>query len=364
MNWTKVRFALLSKRFVGQMLVWLFYGKLSKYTSARFGGHDFDFEIDRQIKVFLPDHKLGLAQYKRLKADIIWSYYRFGATPVEYFLFDFSHCSAKRRAQFLTTKHKDDVMRKLVGMGDKGWKMLEDKYKFYLNFKNFFGRDVLLMNADTQENGFLTFVEKHPSFMVKPLDGQCGKGIERMCVADFNDDAHKLFCSLHQEDRAYLIEEVIKQCAEFSAINASSVNTVRLPTFMNKSGFHVLKPFFRMGRNGSVVDNANSGGVFCVVDEETGMLLTDAMDKQGRFYERHPDSHHQLKGWVIPKWNELLEFAFKIHNTISWYPYVGWDFALTENGWVLIEGNWGQFVTEYADKEGIKERFDAMFDAL
>ena len=23
--------------------------------------------------------------------------------------------------------------------------------------------------------------------------------------------------------------------------------------------------------------------------------------------------------------------------------YVGWDFALTDNGWVLIEGNWGQF---------------------
>jgi hypothetical protein len=38
--------------------------------------------------------------------------------------------------------------------------------------------------------------------------------------------------------------------------------------------------------------------------------------------------------------------------------YIGWDFTLTEKGWVLIEGNWGQFVGQYIDKEGIKKQFD------
>ena len=44
------------------------------------------------------------------------------------------------------------------------------------------------------------------------------------------------------------------------------------------------------------------------------------------------------------------------------YPYIGWDFALTQNGWVLIEGNWGQFLSEFSDREGIKESFDKLFD--
>ena len=39
------------------------------------------------------------------------------------------------------------------------------------------------------------------------------------------------------------------------------------------------------------------------------------------------------------------------------HSYIGFDFALTEKGWVLIEGNWGQFVSQYNDKIGVKDQF-------
>jgi hypothetical protein len=42
--------------------------------------------------------------------------------------------------------------------------------------------------------------------------------------------------------------------------------------------------------------------------------------------------------------------------------YIGWDFALTDDGWVLIEGNWGQFLSQYVDKIGLKSKFmDCMY---
>ena len=48
----------------------------------------------------------------------------------------------------------------------------------------------------------------------------------------------------------------------------------------------------------------------------------------------------------------------KIHSLIKDYPYVGWDFALTETGWVLIEGNWGEFVCQQmTNKRGFKQEF-------
>ncbi len=37
--------------------------------------------------------------------------------------------------------------------------------------------------------------------------------------------------------------------------------------------------------------------------------------------------------------------------------YIGFDFAYTPEGWVLIEGNWGQIISQYHNKIGQKERF-------
>ena len=56
-----------------------------------------------------------------------------------------------------------------------------------------------------------------------------------------------------------------------------------------------------------------------------------------------PDSQLPFKGYQIPEWEALLKLAEEIHRTkMPNYPYIGWDFALTPKGWVLIEGNWGE----------------------
>lgn len=36
---------------------------------------------------------------------------------------------------------------------------------------------------------------------------------------------------------------------------------------------------------------------------------------------------------------------------------MAFDFALTPQGWVLIEGNWRQFLSEFVFKEGLKNKF-------
>ena len=46
------------------------------------------------------------------------------------------------------------------------------------------------------------------------------------------------------------------------------------------------------------------------------------------------------------------------------YKYIGFDFALTNEGWDLIEGNWGQFVGQIAAQEGIKNKFDKYLGLL
>lgn len=41
------------------------------------------------------------------------------------------------------------------------------------------------------------------------------------------------------------------------------------------------------------------------------------------------------------------------------HPYIGWDFALScNNGWCVIEANWGQLLCQYVDKQGRKAEFN------
>ena len=127
---------------------------------------------------------------------------------------------------------------------------------------------------------------------------------------------------------------------------------------MTSKGLYILDPFFRTGHEGSIVDNAGQGGVFAVADPLTGILITDGVDESGRYYKEHPDSHLVFKGWQIPYWDDLVEVVKQAHKQFPTQKYIGWDFALNnDNKWILIEGNRGQMVGQYATKKGIRKEF-------
>ena len=314
--------------------------------------------IDANITQYSRCDSLTKDERNSLTIDIVQCYYRYRAHPKEYFMFGFPGMSTKRRKQFLTQRYKDFVMTKYVGLGDKRM-FLEDKWRFYNFFHEYFKRDVICLKSEGDLDNFLHFIEKHPSFIIKPLHGQCGKGIQIIRLTSL-DDPITIFKEILSSGE-YIVEELIKQDKAVSSFNESTVNTVRLPSFYSKNGYHVLKPFLRLGRRGAIVDNAATGGVFSVVDEKTGVLTTDGFDEFGHNYVTHPDSGITIKGFQIPKWDELLKMAEEIHAMVPDQPYIGWDFALSDKGWMLVEGNWGQFMSEWADKEGIKDKFDYYF---
>lgn len=142
------------------------------------------------------------------------------------------------------------------------------------------------------------------------------------------------------------MEEVIRQHERLAMWNDSCVNTVRINSFLNNDKFDILCPFIRTGRKGSIVDNGGQGGIFACIDKETGKICTDGMDEKANTYTNHPDSGIKYKRWQIPYWLELVELAEKCHRNMPRHSYISWDFALTDNGWVLIEGNWGEFVCQ------------------
>lgn len=235
---------------------------------------------------------------------------------------------------------------------------IEDKWGFYLLAKDYFKREAVKVSQGSDIKQFIDFAVRTKRLILKPNDKCIGSGIT---IADVSSekDARKVFGELIEKGGAWIIEERLVQDDRMAQWNESSVNTVRVLSFLNAEGFFIITPFFRTGRKGSVVDNAGAGGVFANIDYVKGIIETDGIDEHGKYYSAHPDSGITFKGWHIPEWNTLLKTVEEIHKTVMpEHPYIGWDFALTKDrGWCVIEANWGQFVNQYIDKKGRKEEF-------
>jgi hypothetical protein len=102
-----------------------------------------------------------------------------------------------------------------------------------------------------------------------------------------------------------------------------------------------------------------SGGMVAGVDEKTGRLCSDGFDEKGNHYLEHPDSGVHVKGWQVPQWEELCRITEQLHRSLpAHHRYVAFDFAHTDKGWVLVEGNWGQLIFNQAGAhKGIRKQF-------
>lgn len=295
--------------------------------------------------------------------DIKKSYYKYLTTPDEYFLFDFNNVKTPSyRESFLTDNFKIRCLLKTISEG-KYVNELCDKYNFYRIAKKYFNRGAMHVDSGTNYEDFDIFTNEYKELFVKPVSDSFGRGARSVRI-ESKENAKKIFHELTSYG-SWIVEERIQQCKETKMWNESSVNSVRLPCFLSNGRFNILGPYFRTGRKGFVVDNGGAGGIFACIDEKTGIITSNGVDEINRYYSKHPDSGLYYKGWVVPRWDELLLLAEQVfRECFPTHNYIGFDFALTDEGWVLIEGNWGQFLGQYNDKVGVKDLFVKYLNGL
>lgn len=311
----------------------------------------------KAFRTFMTEKELAdKVLLKTIWKDMRLSYCRYLVTPDEYFLFDFKNSNKDKKDSFLSDKMRLRLLLKKVG--EKLFvEDLCDKYHLYQIAGDYFKRRVLLLDDDMDRQQFCDFALNVRDLFVKPVSDSFGHGARKEFI-DSYDKALRLYNSLVSSGKVFVVEETIKQCGAFASFNDTSVNTIRIPAFLTKAGFHVLAPVMRIGRKGAIVDNAGSGGIIVNIDAATGTLISDGVDEKGHRYDRHPDSGVRFKGFVIPHWRNLLKLVEKVHkDKMPAHMYIGWDFTLSDNGWILIEANWGQFLSQYVDHQGVKSDF-------
>lgn len=138
----------------------------------------------------------------------------------------------------------------------------------------------------------------------------------------------------------FIVQGAVRQSEKMAELNPTSLNTIRIMTYWSKNdGVVPVFAVVRMGRSGSVVDNASIGGLYCGVNPD-GTLKEYA-------YTMHPFSAHAktdsgvvLKDFVVPKFEELKAKAVELHSHLPYTKLIGWDLCVdSENEIELVEIN-------------------------
>lgn len=267
--------------------------------------------------------------------DMLWCLLKYGARPIDYTRFEFHRKSARERDRYMTIHRFFKICKKLgivLGEGIYGNKSNE-----YRAFANFIKREWMEVGPQTDENEVREFIAKHKIVIAKPNTGEQGHGVMKIC----EDDTAAIDFLLKSKDGiSFVMEECLENAPEISKINPTSLNTIRATTFIDKKGsLHILSIILRVGAPGAHVDNWGSGGVGYNFDLTTGTCNCLGIDKKNNKYLSHPGSNVKMVGFELPHYSELLEYVRSLTSVIPTAKYVGWDIAITPNGFDLVEMN-------------------------
>jgi hypothetical protein len=271
-------------------------------------------------------------------------------------LYDLIHKNAK---EYLP----DSIRYKISLNTNTGyWPILHDKLIFYKFIKDELPTPEIL--AVIFEGKFLTLSKEFDIFNIlksddeyvfKPLQGGKGNGImfirkqnDKPCIErgegciPLNENSLK---KLIEKTNQYGIFRYYSQHSLLSCIYPKSANTIRMVTMwdIDKNVPFIFIALLRIGWDGSKpFDNFSQGGLVAKIDENTGLLSEwKRRSENGSIDEGdiHPNTLEPIKGKIIPHWNNIKNKILNYVEHNSFLDYVGWDILVTENDFVVIEGN-------------------------
>ncbi len=166
-------------------------------------------------------------------------------------------------------------------------------------------------------------------------DSGRGGGIKIWKESDGRD---RLVQIIKSAPRDYLAQEFIRQHKDLEAINPSSVNSIRIVTFLWNNKIDFLVAYLRMGFPGSEIDNVCAGGC-CSAVRRDGTLVGYALNRSAEKIYEHP-SGFRFEGFKVPSWEKVVKVAIKMHQKMGNFRLISWDIAVAEDGEpIFIEMN-------------------------
>lgn len=266
--------------------------------------------------------------------DILVCAAKYGAGYYDYLMFGFYDMNGRQRDTYLTRVRNKKIMDL---MNDPAFSdEFDDKLRFNKTFAAYLGRKTLNGETATEEE-LAEFLRGQEAIFAKINHGDCGRGVEKLYVKDFDSPAAML--AYIREHGLVVLEHVLPQHEDMARLHPSSVNTMRILTDLVDGQVHIAYITVKMGRGSGVCDNSGQGGILCRVDPQSGKIISPATDDYFNVYEKHPDTGIVLQGYQLPMVDRAAAMAKEAALVFPQVGHVGWDMAITPTGPAIIEGN-------------------------
>lgn len=200
-------------------------------------------------------------------------------------------------------------------------------------------------NIITKEEAAKRCVE-YKRFLIKPsIDSGEGRLIKFYDNEELT--AEGMLRAFDEMGCNFLAQEVISQHPAISALNASSLNTVRIVSFLFEGEVHVLSSILRIGASNSRVDNVGAGGYACPIQAD-GRLNKLAVNRKSDWVEEN-ENGLRFDSVVVPGYGKAVETVKKLHRRLAHFKIIGWDIGINaEDEPVLIEFNTNPGQNQYS----------------
>jgi len=263
----------------------------------------------------------------------LYSFRMHGFSCENFFSYELHHRTLAEADQFIGWSYRKKIEE---ACNKKEYRIyFSNKTLFNKTFKKHIKRDWLDARTCSFEE-FCIFTERHPRFIAKPYSSTRGMGVR---IIEHDKSVERLFLECQKEN--LIVEEIVENHRSIQEFCSTTLNTVRINTLITADGIPIVfAAGIRLGRENAVVDNHAAGGLIAVVDVETGVIISDGMDKTHTLYDKHPDSQKSIRGFQIPVWDSVIKMSLEAAELVPQIRLVGWDIAIkSDNTIELIEGN-------------------------
>ena len=289
-------------------------------------------DYKNMIKIAKNISKKIKKNYILILFDMVRCGFKYQAGYYDYQEFEFYNLNKKQRETYLTRGKNNEIIKKFNEKSK--FYIFDNNDEFYKTFNKFLKRKWMELDGNNKDE-FVKFFFFFKIAIVKPVDGEGGKGVEK--IEYTSDDAcEELYNKLINNNQT-IVEQCITQNKELNNLYSKSVNSLRMFTFYKDGESHFLQAILKIG-NGGVVDNFSSGGMYTYLDEN-GVVYVEAIDRLDNIYNEHPISKCPIVGFKVPMFKEAVELVKEAAKVVPEIGYVGWDVAIGENEPIMIEGN-------------------------
>lgn len=256
-----------------------------------------------------------------------------GSGLQDYLNYKFYEKSWKERRTYLTIGKMNKEYKTLAAYEYADF--ISNKVNFHKNYSQFAKRDYIC--ADDSFEKFEEFINKHDSFVLKPLNGLGGTNVTKINSKDIKSK-HEFYDDLKNKNQ--FIEELVIQNDEWGKLSPNSTNTLRIMTTVVNNNVKIIFAGARIGSGKTIADNFHQGGQGVLVDLEKGTLAGNGIDKN---LNENIKSSTNIKfdGFRIPYWEEIKKMVKEAALVNPNIHIVGWDVAISKDGPLIIEGNRG-----------------------